>query len=115
MARYNSLFMARVPVEIAHQNLVEILRSGGFDVIYETHEYIMGREKPGNVPYSKLVTIEASLDTATATSEQVQVKIVAKNEELPLNVDNHCAKLFDAIQTALATDKSWEIAKTSLN
>lgn len=115
MARYTSLFMARVPVETAHQNLVEILRSSGFDVIYETGEYVMARETPGNVSYAKLVTIEGLIDTTTATKSEVQVKLVAKNEELPLNVDNHCWQLFEKIQKAIAANNSWEMTNNALS
>jgi hypothetical protein len=108
MARYTSSFNAGVPVETAHQNLVEILRSCGCEVIYETEEYIMAREKPGKVSYSKLVTVEALIDATKATATRVHVKLVGKNEELPLQLDNHCRQFFNSVETAIAANKSWE-------
>jgi hypothetical protein len=108
MARYTSSFNAGVPVKTAHQNLVEILGSCGCEVIYETEEYLMAREKPGNVSYSKLVTVEALIDATKATETHVKVNIVAKNEELPLQLDNHCRQFFNSIATAIAANKSWE-------
>ncbi|PSB02689.1 hypothetical protein [Merismopedia glauca] len=115
MARYTSSFNAGVPLETAHQSLVEILRSCGCEVIYETEEYIMAREKPGNVSYAKLVTIEALIDATRATQSQVHIKIVAKNEELPLQVDNHCRQFFDGIENAIVANNRWEHLENALN
>lgn len=101
-------------METAHQNLVDILQSCGCEVIYETGEYIMGKEKSGNVSYAKLVTVEALIDATTATETQVQVKIVAKNEELPLQVDNHCRQFSISIEKAIAAHQRWEPIKNAI-
>lgn len=115
MARYSSLFIAGVPAETARQNLVDILRTCGFEVIYETGEYVMAREKPGGVSYTKLVTVEGLIDVTSATHNRVQVKIVAKNEELPLHVNNHCEQLFNNIQDTISLDRSWEPVRNAMN
>jgi hypothetical protein len=39
------------------------------------------------------------IDITIATANSVGIKLVVKNEELPLKVNNHCQQVFQEIQT----------------
>jgi hypothetical protein len=82
--------------------LSELLESCNFDVIYQTPEYMMAREVPGQIAFSKLVTVEVLIDRTVATDDAVRMSFVIKNEELPLQVDNHCRQMFDLVSQAVA-------------
>ena len=60
------------------------------ETIYELEDYLMAREIPGRVSFSKLVAAEVFIDITSATTDAVTVSFVLKNEELPLNRNNHC-------------------------
>jgi hypothetical protein len=71
------------------------------ELIYEIDDYIMGRENPGSVAFAKLVTTEFLIDVTVATLNSVGIKVVVKNEELPLKINNHCQQVFQEIQQAI--------------
>lgn len=69
----------------------------------------MAREVPNRAPFPKLVTAEVLIERTTATSEEVRMNLVMKNEELPLQTDNHCRQMFDLLQEALVAYSHWEL------
>ncbi len=77
MARYTHLFTTVVPVTHLRQSLADVLTACGLNVIYEASGYLVAREKPGHVSYSKLATVELLIDLhhphSTATSQQSSV------------------------------------------
>ncbi|MBZ8180137.1 hypothetical protein [Oscillatoria salina] len=109
MARYTCTFTVAVPLERLQGLLIEVLQSCNFDVIYKTADYLMARESPGQVAFSKLVTAEILIDRTTATASEVRMNVVVKNEELPLQFDNHCRQIFDLIQQAIADNDRWQL------
>jgi hypothetical protein len=40
------------------------------------------------------------------------MNFVIKNEELPLQVDNHCRQMFDLVQEAVAENKHWQLVES---
>jgi hypothetical protein len=108
MARYPALFTLGIPVDELHPSLSTVLQSCDLNMIYDTPEYVMAREVPGKVAFTKLVTVEILIDRTTATPEKVQLKLVVKNEELPLQATNHCAVKFGEIKTAIETSSHWQ-------
>ena len=92
-----------------HQLLSQVLESCHFDIIYQTPEYLMGREVPGRVIFSKLVTVEVLIDRSNATDREVRMNFVIKNEELPLQVDNHCHQMFDLVSRAMADNQQLKL------
>ena len=72
----------------------------------------MAREKTGKVSFAKLVTVEVLIDATTATKEEVRISIVVKNEELPLQIDNHCHRMFDLIYQAIAENSNWQLVES---
>ncbi|HBL13200.1 MAG TPA: hypothetical protein DD379_17740 [Cyanobacteria bacterium UBA11162] len=112
MARYTCSFTVAVSLDRLQESLIEVLQACNFDIIYDTGDYIMAREIPGHVAFAKLVTVEVLIDKSTATSQQVRMNFVIKNEELPLQVDNHCHQMFDLVQEAVAQNRHWQLLES---
>jgi hypothetical protein len=112
MARYTCLFTVEVPLDSLRQLLVEILESCNFDIIYDTGDYMMAREVPGQVAFAKLVTVEVLIDKSTATDSEIRMNFVIKNEELPLQVDNHCRQMFDLVTQAIIENRHWHLIES---
>jgi hypothetical protein len=112
MARYTCLLTLGVSVDKLQPLMNETLKSCNLDVIYTTHDYMMAKEVPGNVAFPKLVTAEVLIDLTTATSEEVKMSIVMKNEELPLKTDNHCRQVFDSVTKAVSNNQNWRLIET---
>jgi hypothetical protein len=112
MARYTCFFTLAIPVDDLHQAVRQVLETCNLKVLYNTDEYMMARENPGGVPFPKLVTVEILIDRTKATAEEVSMKCVMKNEELPLQVDNHCYKMFEKINQALTESSHWKLVET---
>jgi hypothetical protein len=72
----------------------------------------MAREIPGRVAFAKLVTVEVLIDKSTATDQEVRMNFVIKNEELPLQVDNHCHQMFYQVQNAVAKNTHWQLVES---
>ncbi|MBD1839129.1 hypothetical protein H6F78_18545 [Coleofasciculus sp. FACHB-64] len=112
MARYTCSFIVAVPLERLQQVLIEVLESCNFDIIYNTGDYLMAREIPGHVSFAKLVTVEVLIDKSTATDREVRMNFVVKNEELPLQVDNHCHQMFYQVHQAIAENRHWQLVES---
>ncbi|NET30592.1 MAG: hypothetical protein F6K19_01130 [Cyanothece sp. SIO1E1] len=101
MARYTSLFTVTDTMERVWQSLIETLESCDLNIIYESRDYLVAREKPGQVSFSQLVTLEALIDRSLSSQEATHLSLVVKNEELPLQTDNHCYQRFNFIIQAI--------------
>ncbi|MBD2315074.1 hypothetical protein H6G20_25745 [Desertifilum sp. FACHB-1129] len=112
MARYTCFFTVALPIDNLRQSLVEILESCNFDMIYDTGDYMMAREVPGQVPFAKLVTVELLIDKTKATPTELQMNLVMKNEELPLQLNNHCRQMFDLVSHAIAETHHWQVIES---
>jgi len=109
MARYTCDFSVAISLEHLQSSLIEILESCHMELIYNTGEYLMARETPDRAPFPKLVTAEVLIDNTNATPEQVRMHLVMKNEELPLQTNNHCRQMFDLVEQALVEYSQWEL------
>uniref|UniRef100_A0A832H3R3 Uncharacterized protein n=1 Tax=Oscillatoriales cyanobacterium SpSt-402 TaxID=2282168 RepID=A0A832H3R3_9CYAN len=109
MARYTGLFKIAAPISSLQQLLGEILESCNFNVVYQTGDYLMAREAPGQVAYHQLVTVEVLVDKTTATDSEIQMQMVIKNEELPLQVDNHCRQTYKRVSRAITDAHHWKL------
>ncbi|HBB36296.1 MAG TPA: hypothetical protein DDZ80_03645 [Cyanobacteria bacterium UBA8803] len=112
MARYTCSFTVAVSLDLLQQALIEVLQSCNFDIIYDTGDYLMAREIPGHVAFAKLVTVEVLIDKSMAIGKEVRMNFVIKNEELPLQVDNHCHQMFDLVQEAIAQNRHWQLLES---
>jgi len=109
MARYTGLFKIATSVSVFQHLLGEILESCNFNIVYQSSDYLMARETPGHVAYHQLVTVEVLVDKSTATDEAIQLQMVIKNEELPLQVDNHCRQVYSQVSQAIIEARQWRL------
>lgn len=112
MARYTCSFVISIHFEQLLPLLVEMLQDCNLNVMYYTSDYVMAREIPGTVPFSKLVTVEALIDKSTATETETRMSIVMKNEELPLQLENHCRQLFEYIKEVIEHSRHWHLIES---
>lgn len=112
MARYTCSLTMAVDVERLRQLLSEVLLSCNLDVQYDRSNYVMAREHLGQVSFSKLVKVEILIDKSTTTESVTRMNLVAKNEELPLQVDNHCSQIFNLVKQAIADNRQWQLLET---
>jgi hypothetical protein len=112
MARYTSLFTIAVSLDSLQRLLSDLLESCHLDIIYDTGDYLMAREVPGRVSFAKLVTVEVLIDRFAATDEEVRMNFVVKNEELPLNNDNHCRQMFNLVNRAITENHQWHLIES---
>ena len=113
MARYISSYTVALPIDRLRQVLIEVLKSCPIDLVYESGsgDYIMARETPGQVSFAKLVTVEVLIDRTTATETETRMSLVIKNEELPLQIDNHCRQMFDLVNQAILSNRQWQLVE----
>jgi hypothetical protein len=102
MARYTNQFTASTAAQTLHQSIAQTLKACDLNLIYETSDYLVAKEKPGQVTYWRLATIEVLIDASRTSRDQTHVNLVVKNEELPLQRDNHCQRVFDTVNHAIA-------------
>jgi len=112
MARYTCSFIVSVPIEHLQPLLIDLLQGCDLDVQYYTADYIMARESQGSVPFSKLVVVEVFIDKSTATETETRLSIVIKNEELPLQLDNHCRQMFEFVKQAIEHSQNWHLIES---
>ncbi|MBE9041183.1 hypothetical protein IQ235_10375 [Oscillatoriales cyanobacterium LEGE 11467] len=109
MARYTGLFTIATSLPKLRNQLAEVLESCNLDIIYETEDYMMAREVPGRVTFAKLVSVEVLIDRPIESIEEVRMRFVVKNEELPLQKDNHCAVMFETVKQAISNSDRWQL------
>ncbi|BAZ11281.1 hypothetical protein NIES4071_31070 [Calothrix sp. NIES-4071] len=112
MARYTCSFVLSVSLDHLQSTLVDLLQGAGLNVQYYNADYIMAREFPGTVPFSKLVTVEVLIDKTTATQTETRMNLVAKNEELPLQLENHCRQVFQFIKQEIESSRHWNLIES---
>lgn len=112
MARYTCSFVVSILIDDLHPLLVDLLQECDLEIQYYTADYIMAREIPGNISFSKLVKAEVLIDKSTATETETRMSIVIKNEELPLQVDNHCRQMFEFIKQTIEESRHWHLIES---
>ncbi len=112
MARYTRSLTVEVPLTSLREVLADTLQACNFETIHTTDEYIIARETPGRIPFPKLVTVEVLIDNTRATQAETRLNFVVKNEELPLQSDNHCAQMYDRVSQALEDNHNWRLVES---
>lgn len=112
MARYTRSLTVTAPADYLQPLLVSTLQSCNFETIYTTDDYLMARETPGEIPFPKLVTVEVLIDNSTTSHDETHLNFVIKNEELPLQANNHCYQMYDRVSRALEDNKHWELVES---
>ena len=112
MARYTHLLTLTDPLTGLYEQVQNMLESFNFRVDYITADYLMARENPGQVPFAKLVTIEVLFDNTRATADTTKLELVVKNEELPLQSNNHCYQMYQQLTQAITEREEWNLIES---
>lgn len=112
MSRYVCHFLVNLSSQNVRSPLKKLLEACHIETIYELEDYLMAREIPGRVAFAKLVRVEVLIDVSIADPDAVKLSFVVKNEELPLNANNHCRQTFDLIRMAIARYYNWQPINT---
>ncbi len=110
MARYTNFFMTRSSQEAISQSLVSALEACDLNLVYQDPVCIVAKERPGQVAFAQLATIEVLISPPTIESGGSKIDLVVKNEELPLRTQNHCREVFAQVNQAIADANSPEQA-----
>lgn len=102
MARYTNFFMTASSQEAISQALVSALEACDLNLIYQDPVCIVAKERPGQVSFTQLATIELLISPPTLESGGSKIDLVVKNEELPLRSQNHCREVFTQVNQAIA-------------
>jgi hypothetical protein len=108
MSRYVCHFLVNLSSQNVRLPLRRLLEACRLEPIYEVEDYLMAREVPGQVAFARLVTAEVLIDVTNATQDSVKITFLVKNEELPLNPNNHCRQMFDLLRYAIAHNYDWQ-------
>ncbi len=101
MARYTHFLTLAEATPGLGRSIVKTLESCGLSMVYANNDYFVAKEKPGQVSLSQLTTIEVLISPPTCSMDAAKVNLVVKNEELPLQQDNHCQRVFNAVSQAI--------------
>ncbi len=108
MARYTGLFAIALPLSELYQLFVELLESCNLELMHQTPNSIIAREFIGTAPTAQLVTIEVVFETATSTETETRMRLEASNGELPLQLNNRCHQIFEAIHQVIIENYQWD-------
>jgi hypothetical protein len=114
MARYTHDLTVAVPLSQFYEQIKAVLTACHFEVLYFKEDYVVARELPGNIPFSRLVTVEVFVDSTRATPDITHLNVVVKNEELPLQANNHCYQMYEKLNQAIVENQGWELVKSTL-
>lgn len=109
MARYTCSFAVTAPTQHLPESLVNVLEACNLEMIYDTGDYLMAREHPGRVSFPQLVRVEVLIDKVIDNPQELRLYFVVKNEELPLQLNNHCRQMFDSLLEALLEHDQWHL------
>lgn len=113
MARYTCCLTVAVALENLYQNLTDILSGCNLEILMSQGNCVLAREKPGQVPFSHLVTVEVLVDKIHSKVEATAFDLVVKNGELPLQSNNHCSQIYQRILNASASYQGWRFITTA--
>lgn len=115
MARYTGLFTVAVSADRFWQLIAEVLHACSLNVIYSSDDYVVAREIPGRVSYAKLVTVEILIERIAQRDAEVRMNLVVKNEELPLQAENHCRQIFRMLNQAVEENRQWRVVASAVS
>jgi len=103
MARYTHLLTLPEPTldPGLGDAIVRTLEACGLSMVYANKDYFVAKEKPGQVTFSQLTTVEVMIILPNSMAEATKLNLVVKNEELPLQRNNHCQRVFETVSQAM--------------
>ncbi|WP_299402776.1 hypothetical protein [Acaryochloris sp. IP29b_bin.148] len=115
MARYTRSLSVALSLSDCLTQLKAVLEGCNFEVLFSKEDCVIARETPGRVPFAKLVTIEVLVDSTRATGTVTTLDVVVKNEELPLQTNNHCSQMFGQLSDALSQHSGWQVVTAGVD
>lgn len=109
MARYTRSLTVAAALSDLEEQITAVLTACNFDVVLQREDYIMAREIPGQVPFARLVMVEVLVDRTRATDVDTHLTFIAKNEELPLQRNNHCHQVYQCLNQAILDHRGWSV------
>lgn len=110
MARYTNFLVTGFSQDNINRALVGALEACDLYLIYQDPICIVAKEKPGQVSFAQLATVELLISQPKADSSGAKIDLVVKNEELPLRTQNHCREIFMRVNEAIAEANAQSIA-----
>jgi hypothetical protein len=108
MARYTNLFTASASTQDLRRSVVRVFQACNLNLVYEATDYLVAKEKPGQVTYSQLATVEVLINSLPNEESSAHVNLVVKNEELPLKTNNHCHRVFKLVNQTIVDTQNWQ-------
>lgn len=109
MARYTHNLTVALPKAKVQDELATALRACDLEVLHQDNDYLVAREVPGRSGLAQLVTVEVLINDVPVEPEITRLNVVLKNEELPLNRNNHCSQIYQQVRQALTESRNWEL------
>ena len=115
MARYVGFVIVAIDdFEKLQPIVLGILEECNCEIIFNTGNYIMARELPGQVSFSKLAIAEVTFNLASINKNTIRIDIIFKNEAVPAQKENHCRQLFDLFFYWAIKSKYWKVIESTL-
>ncbi len=89
--------LAQIKAKVA-----DTLASCDLNLVYENKDYLVAKEKPGGVKHDYLATVEVLINPPTVAEPSARIDLIVQNQELPLREDNHCYRIFETVNQAIA-------------
>ncbi|MEM1425241.1 MAG: hypothetical protein AAGF75_01620 [Cyanobacteria bacterium P01_H01_bin.130] len=101
MARYTCTFAISCSQEQITEWLPQILQVCDLSIVYSGEDYILAKERPGQVTFTELVSVEVLVENQSLESAGINLNMIIRNEELPLKANNHCRDMSEKISDAV--------------
>ena len=108
MARYTCTFAIPCSQEQITQWLPQILQVCHLNIVHSGEDYILAKERPGQVSFTELVSVEILVEQQSLDSDGINLNFIVRNEELPLKASNHCRTMSERISEAIQSHKEIE-------
>lgn len=103
MSRYTDVVTIKGSPHDLFESVRQLLEEWGYDIMFLGQDCLMAREKVGHVPLALLATVELTVDSATTAEGSPRIRVVVKNEAMPLQSNNYCFQIFQRLSQALAS------------
>ena len=91
-----------------------ILEECNLEVAYNTGNYIMARERAGEVSFSQLAIAEVTFNLASIIENTIRIDLIFKNEAFPSKKDNHCRQVFDLFMYWAMESRYWKVIESMI-
>ncbi len=113
MARYTGFIIVAIEDFNNLQPVVlGILEELNLEVIHNTGNSILARERASEIPFSELAIAEVTFNLASITQTTIRIDLIVKNNTLPTQKDNHCRQVFDFFIYWAMENSYWQVIES---